>query len=151
MTAELKAARFVQTALVVIRENLPVQDQGGSVGEVGEIGKLLLKWQKEINAIENAANAEGMIERAEPVEVEIRWADMQPGDRVRHRNGQWLTVDATAPVKDEDKLAVRVENEAGVAQVLTGGKGFPVTVQRGDIGKAIDMFTAAGITLEVIR
>lgn len=138
MTPEMEAARLVRAALAVIRENLP----GGSA-----LDATVSRWQTDVNNIIDGLDD---TTSSAPVTVEIRWADVVTGDKVIAPNGVIYTVDAVT--QTGALVKAMLDHPGGGDTVGTSrNAGDKVMTERGDTGKAIDMFTAAGMTMEVVR
>lgn len=131
MNAEATAARLAHAALLILAEAMP---------ENTEIKKKIGFFAYTIDMDFVYAEDE---DTTEP--VEIPWADVVPGDQVQAPNKQWYMVDSTARTGEVVKALL----VPGIP--TTRNASDKVMTQRGDTGKAIDMFTAAGMTLEAIR
>lgn len=127
-------ADVVRLVLEAIRDRLPSD----------ALDAMVFRWQTELETLIEGLAGSSSIDK-EPAPVEIRWADVHPGDRVLAPNGQWYTVDTVA----RNGAVVKALLVPGIPTVRNAED--KVLAERGDTGKAVDVFAAAGMTLEAIR
>lgn len=142
---ELEAARLVRAALDVLRDAIPE--------ECRELRDMLAVAWVEANGRAHALERETPPWEPEPgPSAERKWSEVIPGDKVLAPNGTWYPVDSVARVGDKvAAMLVVVADEHGRQLVRTERRaGDVVKVERGDAGRAVDVFAAGGISLEQI-
>lgn len=140
MNAEATAARLARAALLILTEAMP---------ENTEIKKKIGYFAYTIDMDFVYDEDEDTEPDATVDTTEIRWADVQPGDQVQAPNGQWYPVDSVARTGAVMKVLLVMPTGSTVGTSRNADD--TVLTQRGDTGKAVDMFAAAGMTLEAIR
>ena len=136
---ELEAARLVRAALRLIRD---------SFADCGALDATVSRWQHEIGDV-----IEGLEQAAPPWEpepgpsAERPWSEVIPGDSVLAPNGTWYPVDSVARIGRTIK-ALLIYGDQKLPTVRDADE--RVKVERGDAGRAVDVFAAGGITLEPI-
>lgn len=134
--AELEAVRTFLAGLDMLGDRLPIESEAHSL-YVAERST----WVNYLETLEQDSPPWS----TDPDETEIPWSQVMPGDQVKAPNGQWYGVDSVARL-DVSRMSV----------LLVGGiKSTPkaqdkVLVRRGDAGRAVDVFRAGGLELEVI-
>lgn len=141
-TTPLEVARTIRLGLDILGQSIPddVADPEGVRDIIRE-------------AYGSVARACHHLERdappwdAEVPEIAATWGQVSPGDHVKAPNGEWYEVDSWSRIGQQVKALLKV-NGRNVGTMQDAAT--PVTVRRGAEGRALDVFAAAGMTLERI-
>lgn len=134
---EAEAARFIRAAYGLVRDALPTGTMRDHVlVDIAALDALM-------NALEDALGVEPWPVEPTVAPRRMTWADVLPDDYVVAPNGSSYRVTEAVPG------AVTLEIDGREAAFSRDPAG-PVDVKRGPTGQAVDVFAAAGFSVERI-